>query len=87
MLCADADDARRKFAGQWDHVTGGRDRNWLRSVISPEGASLPELQGALVRWEEQLRKYVNSQDGAGDDRTLPDDVRMAALGSLAPGNL
>ena len=68
-------------------MTGGRDRNLVRSAISRGCPTLPELLGALVRREEQDRKYVNSQDGARRDRTLTDDVRVAALESLAPGNL
>ena len=43
-------------------LTEGRIRDLLGTVIKPGRATLHQLQGALERWEEQIRKYIHSKE-------------------------
>ena len=58
-------EAWRKLTRRWNPLTGSRLRNLLRHVISPGGASLTELPGALEPWEEQGFKVQELQEPAG----------------------
>eukprot|EP00971_Amphidinium_carterae_P343376 6483103-Amphidinium_carterae.1 len=76
-------EAWRKLSRRWNPLTGGRIRNMLRAVISPGKASWSELE----RWENECSKYGNSKDSKGIARTIPEEIKMAALESLVPAEL
>ena len=50
-------EAWRRLQKRYDPTTGGRKRNFLRSIISPGRCSLLELQAEIERWESCLSRY------------------------------
>ncbi|CAK0798924.1 unnamed protein product, partial [Prorocentrum cordatum] len=80
-------EAWRKLSRRFDPLTGGRVRNLLRQIISPGRCSVDVIAGGLERWEELVTKYDRSNTSRGEARTLPEDIKMAALESLVPQEL
>ena len=61
-------EAWRRLQKRYDPTTGGRKRNFLRTISSPGRCSLLELQAGIERWESlcvPLREEAEEQDGAG----------------------
>ena len=81
-------EAWRRLHKRWDPLTTGRARGLLREIISPGGAKLVELQGAVERLEDLMRRYTQRRDARNGQRhTLAEDIRMAALEALLPEEL
>ena len=69
-------------------LTTGRASGLLREILSPGRAKLRELQGAVERLEDLMRRYTQRRDaGSGQRQTLAEDIRMAALEALLPEEL
>ena len=75
-------DAWRRLQKRYDPTTGGRKRNLLRTIISPGGCSLLELQAGIDRWES----YVSCYEKKMKDK-LDDEIKLAGLESLVPEEL
>ena len=57
-------------------------------MISPGRAKLVELQGAVERLQDMMRRYTQRRDARNGQRhTLAEDIRMAALEALLPEEL
>ena len=67
-------EARRRLQKRYDPTTGGRKRNFLRTIISPGRCSLSLSQGRS--WES----YVSL-------RKLNDEIKLAGLEALVPEEL
>ena len=81
-------EAWRRLHKRWDPLTTGRARGLLREILSPGRAKLVELQGAVERLEDLMRRYTQRRDARnGQRRTLAEDIRMAALEALPPEEL
>ena len=60
----------------------------VREILSPGRAKLVELQGAVERLEDLMRRYTQRRDARNGQRhTLAEDIRMAALEALLPEEL
>ena len=70
-------EAWRRLQKRHDPTTGGRNRNLLRMIISPERSSLPELQAGVERWES----YVSRHEKKLKDK-LDDEIKLAFLQAL-----
>ena len=69
-------------------MTTGRARGLLRDILSLGRAKLVELQGAVGRLEDLMRRYTQRRDARNGQRhTLVEDTRMAALEALLPEEL
>ena len=78
----------RRLHKRWDPLTTGRASGLLREIFSPGCAKLMELQGAVERLEDLMRRYTQRRDARNGQRhTLAEDIRMAALEELLPGEL
>ena len=76
----------RRLHERWDPLT--RARGLLREILSPGRAKLVELQGAVERLEDLMRRYTQRRDARNGQRhTLTEDIRMAALEALLPEEL
>ena len=81
-------EAWRRLHKRWDPLTTGRARGSLREILSPGRAKLVELQGAVERLEDLMRRYSQRRDARNGQRhTLAEDIRMAALEALLPEEL
>ena len=80
-------EAWRRLQRRWDPSTAGRARSLLREILSPGRAKLADLQGAIERLEDMMRRYCSRKDSSGSIATIPEDIRMAALESLCPEDL
>ena len=81
-------EAWRRLHKRWDPLTIGRARGLLREILSPGRAKLVELQGAVERLEDLMRRYTQRGDARNGQRhTLAEDIRMAALEALLPEEL
>ena len=81
-------EALRGLQKRRDTLTTGRARGLLREILSPGRAKLGELQGAVERLEDLLRRYTQRRDArSGQRHTLAEDIRMAALDVLRPEEL
>ena len=81
-------EAWRRLQKRWDPLTTGRARGLLREILSPGRAKLVELQGAVERLEDLMRRYTQRRDARNGQRhTLAEDIRMAALEALLPEEL
>ena len=77
-------EAWRRLHKRWDPLTTGRARGLLREILSPGRAKLVELQGAVGRLEDLMRRYTQRRDARNGQRhTLAEDIRMAALESAS----
>ena len=73
-------EAWRRLHKRWDPLTTGRARGLLREILSPGRAKLVELQGAVERLEDLMRRYTQRRDARNGQRhTLAEEIRMAAL--------
>ena len=60
----------------------------LRGILSLGRAKLVELQGAVERLEDLMRRYTQRRDARNGQRhLLAEDIRMAALEALLPEEL
>ena len=75
-------EAWRCLHERWDPLTTGRARGLLREILSLGRAKL-ELQGALERLEDLMRRDTQGRDAwTGRRHALAEDIRMAALEAL-----
>ena len=58
--------------------------DWESPSKPPETCDQSRKSKLLERWEEQVSKYRNSKNQQGQSRDIPEDILMAALGSLVP---
>ena len=77
-------EAWRRLHKRWDPLTTGRARGLLREILSPGVAKLVELQGAVERLEDLMRRYTQRRDAWSGQRL---DTRTAALEALLPEEL
>ena len=81
-------EAWRRLRKRWDPLTTGRASGLLREILSPGRAKLVDLQGAVERQEDLMRRYTQRRDARNGQRhTLAEDIRMAALEALLPEEL
>eukprot|EP00971_Amphidinium_carterae_P332057 6465990-Amphidinium_carterae.1 len=84
-------EAWRRLHRRWDPLTTGRARSLLREILSPsraKAAKLAELQGAVERLEDLMRRYcMRKESSTGNRHSLAEDIKMAALESLLPEEL
>ena len=81
-------EAWRRLRKRRDPLTVGRARGLLRENLSPGRAKLGDLQGAVERLEDLMRRYTQRRDARNGQRhTLAEDIRMAALEALLPEEL
>ena len=81
-------EALRRLHKCWDPLATGRARGLLREILSLERAKLVELQGAVERLEDLMRRYTQRRHARNGQRhTLAEDIRMAALEALLPQEL
>ena len=55
--------------------------------MNPGRAKLADLQGAIERLEDLMRRYCSRRDSSGKLAAIPEDIKMAALESLCPEDL
>ena len=78
----------RRLHKRWDPLTTGRARGLLRESLCPGRANLRELQGAVERVEDLMKRYTQRRAARSDQRhTSPEDIRSAALEALLPEEL
>ena len=75
-------EAWRRLHKRWDQLTTGRARGLLREILSPGRAKLVELQGAVERLEDLMKRYTQRRDARNGQRHTLADIRMAALEAL-----
>ena len=81
-------EAWRRPRKRWGPLTTGRARGLLREILSPGRAKLVELQGAVERLEDLMRRHTQRRDAPNGQRhTFAEDIRMAALEALLPEEL
>ena len=69
----------RRLQKRPDSTAGGRKRNHLRTIVSPERCSLLEIQAGMERWESAvLQKSKNKMN---------DEIKLASLEALVPMEL
>ena len=72
----------RRLQKRYDPTTGGRKRNFLRTIISLGRCSLLELQGDIERWESYVSRYEKKLMDK-----LDDEIKLAGLEALVPEEL
>ena len=78
-------EAWRRLHKRWDPLTTGRARGLLREILSPGRAKLVELQGAVERLEDLMRRYTQRRDARNGQRhTLAEDISDGGVGSASP---
>ena len=81
-------DAWRRLRKRWDLLTTGRARGLFREIFSPGRAKQVEMQGAVERLEDLMRRYTQRRDARNGQRhTFAEDIKMAALEALLPEEL
>ena len=65
-----------------DSTAGGRKRNLLRTIVSPERCSLLELQAGMERWESAVSQYEENLKNK-----MNDEIKLAGLEALVPKEL
>ena len=75
-------EAWRRLQKRYDPLTGGRNRNLVRAIISLGGCSLLECHAGIERWESSVshceRKLRNKSDN---------EFKLAGLEALVLGEL
>ena len=75
-------EAWRRLQKRYDPTTGGRKRNFFRTIVSPGRRALLELQAGIERWESVVshneKKLKNKMD---------DEIKLVGLESLVPEEL
>ena len=61
-------EAWRRLHNLWDPLTTGRARGLLREILSLGRAKLVELQGAVERLEDLMRRYTQRRPLRGSKR-------------------
>ena len=61
-------EAWRRLHKRWDPLTTGRARGLLREILSPGRGKLVELQGAMERLEDLMRRYTQRRDAQNGQR-------------------
>ena len=64
----------------------GRARSLLREMLSPTRAKLPELECAIEKMEDLVRRY-SRRDAQGNAHSLAKDIRTSSLAALLPDDL
>ena len=80
-------EAWRKLNRRWDPATTGRTRGILKEILSPGKCRLSELQQAVERLEDLMRRYCLRRDQDGRRHVLSEDIRMASLEQLLPDDV
>ena len=75
-------EAWRRLQKRYDPTTGGRNRNFLRTIISLGRCSLVELQTGVERWESYVSRYEKKMKDM-----LDDEIKLAGFESLVPEEL
>ena len=75
-------EAWRRLQKRHDPTTGGRKRNFLRTIISPGRCSLLDRQAGIKCWES----YVSRNEKKLKDK-LDDEIKLANLEALLPEEL
>ena len=75
-------EAWRRLQKRDDPTTGGRKRNFLRTIISAGRCSLLELQAGIQRWESHVSRCEKKLEGKMDD-----EIKLAGLEALVPEEL
>ena len=71
-------EAWRRLQKRYDPITGGRKRNFLRTIRSPGRCSLVELQAGIERWESYVSRYEKNMKDKLDDPVACEHARMRA---------
>ena len=79
-------EAYRRLHRRYDPMTGGRKRNLLRAIMSPQRVKLEELGTALETWEDMVSRYDKKNARTGQPE-LPNDIKCSALEALVPEEL
>ena len=61
--------------------------NLLKQIIAPPRCTYPELQGALERWKEPVRRYERRRDDNGVAGKLDADIKLSAIELLVPTDI
>ena len=78
-------EAWRRLHKRCGPLTTGRARGLLGQILSPGCAKLGELQGAVERLDDLMRRYSQRRDARNGQRhTLSEDIRMAAWEAHVP---
>ena len=72
----------RRLQKRYDPTAGGRKRNLLRTIVSPERCSLLELQAGMERWESAVSQYEEKSKNK-----MNDEIKLAGLEALVPKEL
>ena len=75
-------EAWRRLQKRYDPTTGGRKRNFLRTIISPGRCSLLQLQAVIERFESFVSRYEKKLKDK-----LDDEIKLAGLEALVPEKL
>ena len=75
-------EAWRRLQKRCDPRTGGRKRNFLRTIISPGRCFLLELQAGIERWESCVSRYEKKLK-----KKMNDEIKLAGLEALVPEEL
>ena len=80
-------EAWRRLHRRWDPYTAGRARSLLKDILNPGRSSLKDLNAAIERLEDMMRRYQSRRDAAGQQHQLSEDIKMASLEALLPQDL
>ena len=72
----------RRLQKRPDSTAGGRKRNLLHTVVSPERCSLRELQAGMERRESAVSQYEEKSKNK-----MNDEIKLAGLEALVPKEL
>ena len=91
IVCGSGDgnglEAYRLLCRRWDPNLSSRKGNLLKQIIAPPRCKYEELQGALERWKEQVRRYERRRDDQGVQSKLDMDVKLSAIEMLVPSDI
>jgi len=77
----------RLLCRRWDPNQSSRKGALLKQIIAPPRCTYAELQGALERWKEQVRRYERRKDDQGVARKLDADIKLIAVEMLVPTDI
>ena len=81
-------EAWRKLIKRYDPSTGSRRWAMLRSILNPNKCGrLEDLYGAIETWEEHVRQYESRRRADGTRHVLDEEIKIAVLEHLCPGEL
>ena len=75
-------EAWRRLQKRYDPTTGGRKRNFLRTIISPGRCSLLVLQAGIERWESYVSRHEKKLK-----KNMDDEIKLAGLEALVQEEL